>query len=227
MQTQLITLQGASSSRSKENLEAQARAKQRLNFRRRSFYCFIAEERTSSQIVGCVALSLARPEAVLPPPFPTMARLRCYISNMAVAPSHRQQGIATQMLHRCERIARLWGQSSVWLHVELQNKDAVSLYKGLGYKQVPWWGSSALPWKGKKKQILLVKELRPLPKRKYVYLKLDSSSSSSSGSEDEVGIPDVAPGAGENKNKSGVFVWNVNEGEGEEEEESGGSGDVS
>jgi Acetyltransferase (GNAT) family len=128
---------------------------------------------------------------------------------MAVAPDHRRHGVATEMLARCERIARLWGQTSVWLHVEIQNEGAERLYRGLGYKQVPWLGSSALPWNGKKRQVLLVKELRPLPKKRTnLYLELDSSNGSGGNSTDT-----DSNVAGEIK--TGVFVWNVKEGEGE------------
>lgn len=146
-------------------------------------------------------MTLARPEAVLPPPFPTTARLRCYISNMAVAPNHRCQGVATKMLNRCERIARLWGQTSTWLHVEIENEAAESLYRGLGYKQVPWWGSSGLSWRGKKRQVLLKKELRPLPKNKKLYLNLDNSGSIHSSNASAI----------TRDRKSSVFVWDVKE----------------
>ncbi|KAH7617219.1 hypothetical protein Ndes2526B_g07812 [Nannochloris sp. 'desiccata'] len=220
MKAQLSTFQGYNSSRSRQNAEAQDRARQRFNFRRRSFYCFIAQDRTSSQIVGCVAVTLARPEAVLPPPFPTTARLRCYISNMAVAPDRRRQGVATEMLNKCERIARLWGQTSVWLHVEIENEAAERLYRGLGYKQVPWLGSSALSWRGKKRQVLLMKELRPVPKRKNIYLNLDSRGSMSMDSNGSISIDT-------SDSKSGVFVWNIKEGDDEEAENTSGGGGMS
>jgi len=152
-----------------------------------------------------VAVTLARPEAVLPPPFPTSARLRCYISNMAVAPDHRRQGVATAMLNKCERIARLWGQTSAWLHVEIANEDAERLYRGLGYKQMPWWGSSGLSWRGKKRQVLLMKELQPLPKRK-IGLNLDVDNPGNSISSDNGSMP-----IDDRDNKSSVFVWNVKE----------------
>ncbi len=216
LKDQLSTLQGYNSPRSRQREEAEERARQRLNYRRRSFYCFIAQDRTSSQIVGCVAVTLARPEAILPPPFPTTASLRCYISNMAVSPDHRRQGVATEMLNRCERVARLWGQTSVWLHVEVKNEDAASLYRGLGYKQVPWLGSSGLPWRGTKRQILLVKELKPIPKRKNLYLKLDNSSTRSSSTSSNGSTDSAVDG------KNGVFVWKVKEEEVEVEEEESG-----
>ena len=104
--------------------------------RRRSFFFCVVENSTSlseeKEIVGCVALTLARPEAMMPPPFPTQAPIRCYLSNMAIAPAHRRQGLAKRLIHRCERLVRLWGYTSVWLHVDTENEAAVQLYTSLG-----------------------------------------------------------------------------------------------
>jgi ribosomal protein S18 acetylase RimI-like enzyme len=218
---QLSTLQGYSSNpRSRKREEVEEKARQRLNYRRRSFYCCVAQDRTSSQIIGCVAVTLARPEAVLPPPFPTTARLRCYISNIAVSPAHRRQGVATAMINKCERIARLWGQTAVFLHVEIQNEAAGSLYRGLGYQQVPWIGTSSLPWKGKQRTILMMKELRPLPKRKNLYLNLDNNGSNSTETSGSTSSDSgVESSDGEGKSNAGVFVWNVKEVVEVEEEE--------
>lgn len=58
-------------------------------------------------LAGCATLTLARPEAALPPPFPTRAALRPYISNVAVAPSYRRQGIATKLITKLERYVRI------------------------------------------------------------------------------------------------------------------------
>ena len=41
---------------------------------------------------------------LLPAPFPTTKPWRLYCSNMAVATAHRRQGLATALLHRCQRI---------------------------------------------------------------------------------------------------------------------------
>lgn len=88
---------------------------------RRSFVVLVAVERASGQVLGSAAVSLATPEAVLPPPWPTSKPRRVYVSNIAVAVEHRRQGVATALLRRCERQARLWRQDSLWLHCELRN----------------------------------------------------------------------------------------------------------
>jgi ribosomal protein S18 acetylase RimI-like enzyme len=49
-------------------------------------------------------LLLLQAEAALPPPFPSNAPLRAYISNMAVLPAARRQGIATALVGACGRI---------------------------------------------------------------------------------------------------------------------------
>jgi ribosomal protein S18 acetylase RimI-like enzyme len=57
-------------------------------------------------------------EAALPPPFPSNAPLRAYISNMAVLPAARRQGIATALVGACGRIGALLDalHSSAVLH---------------------------------------------------------------------------------------------------------------
>ena len=53
-------------------------------------------------IVGTVTLTSATPEALLPAPFPTSRPQRMYLSSLAVADSHRRQGIASALLQSCE-----------------------------------------------------------------------------------------------------------------------------
>lgn len=78
------------------------------------------------------ALPPAQPEAALPPPFPTSKPRRVYVSNIAVLPQHRRQGVGSLLLRTCERQARLWRQDSLWLHVELKNADALRVSVGWG-----------------------------------------------------------------------------------------------
>ncbi|KAL4428386.1 hypothetical protein ABPG75_002475 [Micractinium tetrahymenae] len=104
--------------------------------RQRSFVVLVAEDCVSGEVLGCAAVSLAQPEAALPPPFPTSKPRRVYVSNIAVLPQHRRQGVGSLLLQQCERQARLWRQDSLWLHVELKNADALRLYQRLGYTEV-------------------------------------------------------------------------------------------
>jgi len=114
--------------------------------RRRHFVCFVAEEKISEKIVACVAVCLARPEAALPPPFPTRAQQRFYVSNLAVAAPHRRRGVASQLLIQCERLAKAWRHDSIWLQVDNVNEASLSLYEARGYREAEknmfgFWGS--------------------------------------------------------------------------------------
>ena len=113
--------------------------------RKRTFRCLVATQPATEEVAGCVALSLARPEAALPPPFPTNKQLRCYVSNMAVAEGHRRRGLAAALLQECERAARRWGEDSIWLHVDVGNDAAMALYAAAGYEEVrdgAFWGAT-------------------------------------------------------------------------------------
>ncbi|DBB07237.1 hypothetical protein WJX77_002185 [Trebouxia sp. C0004] len=101
--------------------------------RKRQFLCLVVEHRSSKQVVASCVLSLAAPDALLPAPFPTTKPWRLYCSNMAVATAHRRQGLATALLHRCQRIGALWGHSEMWLHVDVINEQAQKLYLGSGF----------------------------------------------------------------------------------------------
>ncbi len=57
-----------------------------------------------------------------------------YLSNLAVHPNYRRQGVAAQLLLSCERIALSWGLGDVYLHVLENNHSARQLYFKLGYK---------------------------------------------------------------------------------------------
>lgn len=57
-----------------------------------------------------------------------------YISNLAVDANHRRQGIAAQLLTACERVATIWGQTDLYLHVMENNIPAQRLYEKKGYQ---------------------------------------------------------------------------------------------
>lgn len=51
-----------------------------------------------------------------------------YVDEVAVAPSHRRQGIARRMLDEVERWARERGCADVWLAANTDNAEARALY---------------------------------------------------------------------------------------------------
>lgn len=56
-----------------------------------------------------------------------------YIANLAVRENCRRQGIASQLLSRCEQIAQENNYSRVYLHVLASNNKARKLYLNNGY----------------------------------------------------------------------------------------------
>lgn len=59
---------------------------------------------------------------------------RPYIANLAVKPCHRRQGIARQLLLKCEQVASEWGFRELTLHVLEDNHAAKQLYLATGYQ---------------------------------------------------------------------------------------------
>ena len=104
----------------------------------RKLQVLVVEERDTGDVVACASLSMARCESALPPPFPTGKPYRCYASNIVVDEAHRREGLASLMVDRCELLARIWGEPSLWLHVETDNQAAVSLYDKLDYAPVAY-----------------------------------------------------------------------------------------
>ncbi|NCO73717.1 MAG: GNAT family N-acetyltransferase [Cyanobacteria bacterium] len=56
-----------------------------------------------------------------------------YVANLAVSKNHRRQGIATQLLSKCQEIAKHHGFNGLYLHVLASNKIAQELYLQNGY----------------------------------------------------------------------------------------------
>lgn len=79
-------------------------------------------------IVGTVEMALR-----YPPFWYTHRQRYLYISNLAVHPEYRRQGIAHRLLQSCEHIAKDWGYSDMYLHVLDNNRPARCLYEKLGF----------------------------------------------------------------------------------------------
>ncbi len=83
-----------------------------------------------------------------------------YISNLAVDPVHRREGIAQRLLLACERTVESWGESDLYLHVLESNTAARRLYAKAGYQiqeADSLWISTFL---GQPRRLLLHKRLR-------------------------------------------------------------------
>ncbi|KAG2441755.1 hypothetical protein HXX76_003368 [Chlamydomonas incerta] len=91
-----------------------------------------------SRLVATAAVSLSAqdmPVRRLPPPNPPPAAA-AYISNMAVDPKFRRQGIARALLAACEEAARGAGLREASLHVREADTAARALYDSAGYAVV-------------------------------------------------------------------------------------------
>ena len=79
-----------------------------------------------------------------------------YLSNLAVAPNYRRQGIAQNLLLACEQVAITWKADFLYLNVLKTNSAAQRLYTKAGYcpeLKSPW------PRLGRSKRLLLRMQL--------------------------------------------------------------------
>jgi GNAT superfamily N-acetyltransferase len=97
----------------------------------RAYYtCLVATSRSTGKVMGTVELCLNCPEGWIPLQYQST-----YISNLAVSPHHRRQGIAQRLLRSCEQITSQWGFKQIYLHVLDNNAAAQKLYARSGYQQ--------------------------------------------------------------------------------------------
>jgi len=95
--------------------------------------CLVAITPTTSihqgkeTLVGAVEISRHCPDI-------PQSQQASYISNLAVSPNYRRQGIARQLLHSCEQMTTQWGRHNIFLHVLENNHQAKRLYEQCGYQ---------------------------------------------------------------------------------------------
>ncbi len=82
-----------------------------------------------------------------------------YLSNLAVHPKYRRQGVASQLLRASEKIAREWGFEDLYLHVLEKNYQARQLYFKLGYRACKVESNWNIFFFRRSQQILLHKHL--------------------------------------------------------------------
>ncbi|NER38071.1 MAG: GNAT family N-acetyltransferase [Oscillatoria sp. SIO1A7] len=88
-----------------------------------------SSQEVSSPAVGVVEMSL-RPHSS----WTTSCSQYLYLSNLAVSPPYRRQGVASQLLLACEEYAANWGFSELYLHVLENNREGRRLYFKAGYR---------------------------------------------------------------------------------------------
>eukprot|EP00242_Pyramimonas_sp_CCMP2087_P009930 CAMPEP_0198202006 /NCGR_PEP_ID=MMETSP1445-20131203/5055_1 /TAXON_ID=36898 /ORGANISM="Pyramimonas sp., Strain CCMP2087" /LENGTH=261 /DNA_ID=CAMNT_0043872703 /DNA_START=287 /DNA_END=1072 /DNA_ORIENTATION=- len=109
-------------------------------------------------LVGIVALSFtpSTREADVPIPCPDSAT---YLSSMAVAANQRRRGIASHLLMACEELLQAIGGVDIWLHVQMEDQSARSLYTSAGYADQATEPTSFF-FKNRPRKILMQKVLR-------------------------------------------------------------------
>ena len=82
-----------------------------------------------------------------------------YLSNLAVHPQFRRQGVARELLASCEKVAGEWGFEDLYLHVLENNHQARQLYFKLGYRMHQVESNWNTFFFRRSRQILLYKHL--------------------------------------------------------------------
>ena len=82
----------------------------------------VAEDAATGEVVGYAGLLVAADEG--------------YITNVAVDPSRRQQGVAAQLLQVFDNFARGNQLAFLTLEVRPSNTAAIALYQGFGFREV-------------------------------------------------------------------------------------------
>jgi len=60
-----------------------------------------------------------------------------YVTEVAVSPSARRKGIGQKIMQSIDELASIRGTETIFLHVDVTNFGALSLYRRAGYTQVP------------------------------------------------------------------------------------------
>jgi len=119
--------------------------KRRLSFEDgRECRVLVAEERESGELRGCVDLAvhaydrLEQCFLLTEEELPADARYcwRPYIASLAVSRPYRRRGIARELMHEAEHLARRWGHSEVLLEVAMTNLDSIRFYEALDYRML-------------------------------------------------------------------------------------------
>lgn len=91
-------------------------------------------------------------------PWQPMKPKHLYLSNLAVHPEFRRQGVAQQLLKTSERVALDWGFQDLYLHVMEDNLPARHLYHKAGFCLMPT-PEISLPWWRPSRRLLMHKPL--------------------------------------------------------------------
>jgi ribosomal protein S18 acetylase RimI-like enzyme len=83
-----------------------------------------------------------------------------YVSNWAVGQADRRRGVAQELMRACERVAKMWGEKALFLHVLENNQRARQLYSKVGYQLCrAEWKLGHMLW-GQPRELMLRKDLQ-------------------------------------------------------------------
>ena len=94
--------------------------------------CLVAVDNTTDvtdNLMGTVELTVRFSDS-----WTQVGRTFPYLSNLAIAPKYRRQGVASGLLQACEKVALSWGFQHLYLHVLDNNHQARQLYFKQGYR---------------------------------------------------------------------------------------------
>jgi len=108
----------------------------------------------TSKLVGTVELGVRFSDS-----WTKTGRSYPYLSNLAVHPKYRKQGIGSALLQACEQVVLDWGFQDLYLHVLETNHQARQLYFKQGYRVYKVESQCNLLIFQRSRQILLHKHL--------------------------------------------------------------------
>ena len=103
----------------------------RLKFPSRDHVCLVAVDATTEdhKIMGTIEMGVRLTDS-----WAGVNQCFPYLSNLAIHPSYRRLGVASNLLIRCEQISQEWGFQDLYLHVLENNHQARQLYFKLAYR---------------------------------------------------------------------------------------------
>lgn len=89
------------------------------NFNNTDAYFFVALD-DSDKVIGYIGTYMVRDE--------------CFVTNVAVLPNYRKQGVGSALVSRAVENAEANGAAFITLEVRLSNEDAINIYKKFGFE---------------------------------------------------------------------------------------------
>jgi len=102
------------------------------NFLNAPHEMWVACENESGRVISFCEVDNRLPKRI----GPNSTEVRPYMCNLAVDTKWRKQGIAKDMIRRCEDSVTKWEEKTLYLKVREKNNAAVALYEKMGYEVV-------------------------------------------------------------------------------------------